>query len=147
MTPTPGAKYIRKITFLDDVPDDAKLHPVHVTARVLFDDEPTEVRVNLSEPWSVAGCDMEATRVSFHVHPEDCRIGRMVPSEDDPERLVYDPHLIGGRPVLTPKAVQWETVHLTEPVACEGEIVHDWVRVTIFAAEVKALHAPAPVDQ
>lgn len=148
---TPWSDYVRSVTLVDNNPDDGQREPLHVSHRVLFNGEPTDVRVLLSGGYSITGGDT-GTIVSFLVHPDDCSIGRIdrgPDGTDDPPR--FDLPTIGGHKVLTPfPDPAWSTEHLIDPLRTAGTkpgypavLQHEWVRVHFYVAEVSCVRAPA----
>lgn len=141
-------RYVRVVTFLDPVPRHPHSDVVHVATEIRLDHEPTAVRANLHEPWSITSWGQGATVVSFLVHPADCQIGRR--DTDGTHR----PATVGGRRVLSPHGQPWCTEHTYDPhwvADASGEPVPqwEWVRVYLLVREAHAACAPAlphPLD-
>lgn len=120
--------YLRRITFLDQAPDDGIEPPVTVPSRLLLDGvDHSEV---LARTGTVGGLDWMVTGipevlVSFVAYAEHVTL-KKYPSRTEPGVELLSGTHIAGIPVLTPSDHEWELIPASDG---EPELVQVWLFV------------------
>ena len=96
-----GAKFLRRITFLDTTPDKPGTPPVHVTQSLLLDGVAHKELLDPRFGWQVFCLGIAETLVSFVANAEYVDMGEVVDRGEDGRAIISERSLC-GIPVLTP---------------------------------------------
>jgi hypothetical protein len=142
---------LRSITFVDrtwaDQQPDTSV-PLAVVNDLLLNGQPTGVRWVANYGYSVSqGSSMEATVVSFVVHPDDAHLGSV-----DADGGNHDWATLGGFRAYTPTDPMWETLHTYRPydfISDTGvrEQTRTLLRVYLYVEEVHVRRATTIIEE